>query len=48
MKMYKSLIESVPMLKALQNNEGTNLDDALVPKNLANGERIIRIVLELK
>lgn len=31
-KMYEALIESVPMLKALQPYERMNLADALVPR----------------
>lgn len=41
-KMYETLIDSVPMLKALQTYERMNLADALVPKQYAAGERIIK------
>lgn len=41
-KMYEALIESVPMLKALQSYERMNLADALVPRSYAESERIIR------
>lgn len=41
-KMYEALINSVPMLKTLQNYERLNLADALVSKSFANGERIIK------
>lgn len=41
-KMYEYLIDSVPMLKALQTYERMNLADALVPKNYNAGERIIK------
>jgi cAMP-dependent protein kinase regulator len=41
-KMYESLINSVPMLKTLQNYERMNLADALVPKTYGNGEQIIK------
>lgn len=40
--MYEALINSVPMLKTLQNYERLNMADALVPKSFASGERIIR------
>lgn len=41
-KMYEALIDSVPMLKALQPYERMNLADALVPKTYINGELIIK------
>ncbi|KAH8301602.1 cAMP-dependent protein kinase type II regulatory subunit isoform X1 [Drosophila kikkawai] len=41
-KMYEELLNSVPMLKALQNYERMNLADALVSKSYENGERIIK------
>ncbi|KAF4524294.1 hypothetical protein B566_EDAN005350 [Ephemera danica] len=41
-KMYESLIESVPMLKALEPYERMNLADALVPRSYADGEMIIQ------
>ncbi|XP_065347486.1 cAMP-dependent protein kinase type II regulatory subunit [Cloeon dipterum] len=41
-KMYESLIESVPMLKALEPYERMNLSDALVPRSFGPGEVIIR------
>ncbi|XP_067003176.1 cAMP-dependent protein kinase type II regulatory subunit [Anabrus simplex] len=41
-KMYEALIESVPMLKALQPYERMNLADALVPRTYSDGERIIK------
>lgn len=41
-KMYETLINSVPMLKALQNYERMNLADALIPKVYGNGEQIIK------
>lgn len=41
-KMYEALINSVPMLKTLQNYERLNLADALVPKSFSAGERIIK------
>ncbi|KAL1501155.1 hypothetical protein ABEB36_006538 [Hypothenemus hampei] len=41
-KMYEALIESVPMLKALQAYERMNLADALVPRTFSKGERIIK------
>lgn len=41
-KMYEALIESVPMLKALQPYERMNLADALVPRTFAAGELIIK------
>ncbi|XP_066249756.1 cAMP-dependent protein kinase type II regulatory subunit [Euwallacea similis] len=41
-KMYEALIESVPMLKALQPYERMNLADALVPRTFAKGARIIK------
>ncbi|KAH8297191.1 hypothetical protein KR044_006239 [Drosophila immigrans] len=41
-KMYEELLNSVPMLKALQNYERMNLADALVSKSYDNGDRIIK------
>ncbi|XP_017959151.1 cAMP-dependent protein kinase type II regulatory subunit isoform X1 [Drosophila navojoa] len=41
-KMYEELLNSVPMLKALQNYERMNLADALVTKTYEDGERIIK------
>lgn len=41
-KMYESLLNSVPMLKALQNYERMNLADALISKRYTSGERIIK------
>ncbi|KRF98020.1 uncharacterized protein Dwil_GK21366, isoform C [Drosophila willistoni] len=41
-KMYEELLNSVPMLKALQNYERMNLADALVSKSYEGGERIIK------
>ncbi|CRK97544.1 CLUMA_CG010931, isoform A [Clunio marinus] len=41
-KMYEALINSVPMLKTLQNYERLNLADALIPKVFGAGERIIK------
>uniref|UniRef100_A0A1A9VPC1 cAMP-dependent protein kinase type II regulatory subunit n=1 Tax=Glossina austeni TaxID=7395 RepID=A0A1A9VPC1_GLOAU len=41
-KMYESLLNSVPMLKALQNYERMNLADALISKRYASSERIIK------
>lgn len=41
-KMYESLIESVPMLKALQPYERMNLADALVPRTFSDGEQVIK------
>lgn len=41
-KMYEALIESVPMLKALQSYERMNLADALVPRSYSEAERIIQ------
>lgn len=41
-KMYEALINSVPMLKTLQNYERLNLCDALIPKVFNSGERIIK------
>jgi cAMP-dependent protein kinase regulator len=41
-KMYEALINSVPMLKALQNYERMNLADALIPKVYGNGDQIIK------
>lgn len=40
--MYEALIDSVPMLKALQPYERMNLADALVPKSYSDGELIIK------
>lgn len=40
--MYEALINSVPMLKTLQNYERLNLADALIPKSFAAGDRIIK------
>jgi Cyclic nucleotide-binding domain len=41
-KMYEALINSVPMLKTLQNYERLNLCDALVSKTFSPGEQIIK------
>ncbi|ODM93013.1 cAMP-dependent protein kinase type II regulatory subunit [Orchesella cincta] len=41
-QMYETLIESVPMLKTLENYERMNLADALVPRVYTNGETIIK------
>jgi len=41
-KMYESLLESVPMLKALQAYERMNLADALVPRQYADNQMIIK------
>jgi cAMP-dependent protein kinase regulator len=41
-KMYESLIESVPMLVALESYERMNLADALVPRSFGPGEVIIK------
>jgi cAMP-dependent protein kinase regulator len=41
-KMYETLINSVPMLKTLQNYERMNLADALIPKLYGAGEQIIK------
>lgn len=41
-KMYEALINSVPMLKTLQNYERLNLCDALIPKLFSAGEQIIK------
>jgi cAMP-dependent protein kinase regulator len=41
-KMYETLINSVPMLKTLQNYERLNLADALIPKSYAAGDQIIK------
>ncbi|XP_037918188.1 cAMP-dependent protein kinase type II regulatory subunit isoform X2 [Hermetia illucens] len=41
-KMYESLLDNVPMLKALQSYERMNLADALVSKTYNKGERIIK------
>ncbi|KAI9582419.1 hypothetical protein GQX74_009806 [Glossina fuscipes] len=43
-KMYESLLNSVPMLKALQNYERMNLADALISKRYTSSERIIKQV----
>ncbi|KAL0279347.1 UNVERIFIED_CONTAM: hypothetical protein PYX00_000930 [Menopon gallinae] len=40
-KMYEQLIESVPMLKALEPYERMNVADALMTKTYGGGERII-------
>ncbi|XP_043234484.1 cAMP-dependent protein kinase type II regulatory subunit-like [Amphibalanus amphitrite] len=40
-KMYESLLETVPMLKALEPYERMNLADALVPRTFTDGELII-------
>nr|CAD7572395.1 unnamed protein product [Timema californicum] len=41
-KMYEQLIDSVPMLKALQSYERMNLADALVPRTYNDGDLIIK------
>ncbi|KDR08982.1 cAMP-dependent protein kinase type II regulatory subunit [Zootermopsis nevadensis] len=41
-KMYEALLESVPMLKALQAYERMNLADALVPRQYSDGQMIIK------
>lgn len=41
-KMYEALLDSVPMLKTLQNYERMNLADALIPQTYSKGERIIK------
>lgn len=41
-KMYEALLESVPMLKALQAYERMNLADALVPRPYSDGQMIIK------
>ncbi|XP_076247359.1 cAMP-dependent protein kinase type II regulatory subunit isoform X2 [Calliopsis andreniformis] len=41
-KMYEDLINKVPMLKSLEPYERMNLADALVPKQFADSEQIIR------
>ncbi|XP_065168172.1 cAMP-dependent protein kinase type II regulatory subunit [Atheta coriaria] len=41
-KMYEILIDSVPMLKALQKYERMNLADALVSRTYTKGQRIIK------
>ncbi|XP_069964855.1 cAMP-dependent protein kinase type II regulatory subunit isoform X1 [Bactrocera oleae] len=41
-KMYETLLDSVPMLKALKSYERMNLADALVSKHFSNNERIIK------
>ncbi|KAL1381187.1 hypothetical protein pipiens_003457 [Culex pipiens pipiens] len=43
-KMYEALLDSVPMLKTLQNYERMNLADALIPRTFTQGERIIKQV----
>lgn len=40
--MHEKLLDSVPMLKALQNHERMNLADALISKSYADGEGIIK------
>uniref|UniRef100_T1JFA3 Cyclic nucleotide-binding domain-containing protein n=1 Tax=Strigamia maritima TaxID=126957 RepID=T1JFA3_STRMM len=40
-KMYEALLESVPVLKALESYERMNLADALVPKTFEAEEQII-------
>lgn len=40
-QIYEALIDSVPMLKTLENYERMNLADALVPKTFKDGESII-------
>jgi len=40
-KMYEALIDSVPMLKTLDQYERMNLADALVPRYFKDGERVI-------
>lgn len=41
-EMHEKLLDSVPMLKALQNHERMNLADALISKSYADGEGIIK------
>ncbi|TMW52004.1 hypothetical protein DOY81_002922 [Sarcophaga bullata] len=41
-KMYETLLNSVPMLKALQNYERMNLADALITKRFSKNEIIIQ------
>lgn len=41
-KMYESLLDSVPMLKALQSYERMNLADALITKHYKKDERVIK------
>lgn len=41
-KMYETLLESVPMLKALQAYERMNLADALVPRQYTDNQMIIK------
>ncbi|XP_055374078.1 cAMP-dependent protein kinase type II regulatory subunit isoform X2 [Condylostylus longicornis] len=41
-KMYEKLLDSVPMLKALQSYERMNLADALVSKSYKKDDKIIR------
>lgn len=41
-KMYESLLDSVPMLKALQSYERMNLADALISKSYNDGDSIIK------
>ncbi|XP_067631550.1 cAMP-dependent protein kinase type II regulatory subunit isoform X2 [Eurosta solidaginis] len=41
-KMYETLLDSVPMLKALKSYERMNLADALVTKAFSHSDRIIK------
>lgn len=41
-KMYETLLDSVPMLKALQSYERMNLADALITKHYKKDERVIK------
>jgi len=41
-KMYEQFLNTVPMLRTLQNYERMNLADALIPKTYSKGERIIK------
>ncbi|XP_004519271.1 cAMP-dependent protein kinase type II regulatory subunit isoform X2 [Ceratitis capitata] len=41
-KMYETLLDSVPMLKALKSYERMNLADALVTKHFSSNDRIIK------
>ncbi|XP_035715821.1 cAMP-dependent protein kinase type II regulatory subunit isoform X2 [Folsomia candida] len=41
-QMYESLLNSVPMLKTLENYERMNLADALVPRTYTDGDTIIK------
>lgn len=41
-QMYETLIDTVPMLKSLENYERMNLADALVPRSYSAGDAIIR------